>query len=145
VARIYADEDFSRGVIEALRILGHDVLTVQEAGQAEQQIPDAAVLAFAHAHGRAVLTFNRWDFIKLHKRRVEHSGIIACTRDPRTGELALRIHDAIQGELRGLLIRINRPARQAATPPPTSGAAEDEGAKSSGRPKRRIIRPGEGE
>jgi hypothetical protein len=111
VARFYADENFPRPVVEALRLLGHDVLTAHEAGQANQKILDPAVLAFAHARERAVLTINRKHFIRLHHAGAEHSGIIACTEDPLFGELALRIDEATRGELRGQLIRINRPAR----------------------------------
>jgi hypothetical protein len=34
MARLYADEQFPRPVVEHLRSLGHDILTVQEAGNA---------------------------------------------------------------------------------------------------------------
>jgi len=33
MALLYADENFDRRVVERLRQLGHDVLTVQEAGR----------------------------------------------------------------------------------------------------------------
>jgi hypothetical protein len=36
VAALYADENFPLEVVEALRRLGHDVLTALEAGQANQ-------------------------------------------------------------------------------------------------------------
>ncbi len=58
MARLYADENFPLPAVEALRRLGHDVLTAAEAGQAGQGIADDAVLTFAHALGRAVLTHN---------------------------------------------------------------------------------------
>lgn len=47
MARLYADEQFPYEVVENLRNLGHDVLTVQEAGKANLKIPDDEVLAFA--------------------------------------------------------------------------------------------------
>jgi Domain of unknown function (DUF5615) len=47
MARLYADEQYPLPVVEFLRALGHDVLTVQEAGKANQQIPDSDVLTFA--------------------------------------------------------------------------------------------------
>ncbi len=47
MARLYADEQYPYPVVELLRVLGHDVLTVQEAGKANQKIPDSDVLAFA--------------------------------------------------------------------------------------------------
>ncbi|WP_308189070.1 DUF5615 family PIN-like protein [Nostoc mirabile] len=40
MALLYADEGFPKMVTGLLRQFGHDVLTVQEAGQANQQIPD---------------------------------------------------------------------------------------------------------
>jgi len=55
VARLYADEDFPYPVVELPRSLRHDVLTVQEAGNANQKIPDRTVLAFATQENRALL------------------------------------------------------------------------------------------
>lgn len=40
MARLYSDEQFPRRVSELLRTMGHDVLTVQEAGNANLGIPD---------------------------------------------------------------------------------------------------------
>lgn len=113
MARLYADENFPQPVVEALQQLGHDVRTTHEAGQSEQGIPDEAVLAFAHAEGRAVLTLNRRHFIQLHSRQVEHSGIIVCTVDADFAGQAERIDQAIasHGPLVGGLIRVNRPSR----------------------------------
>ncbi|WP_160315350.1 DUF5615 family PIN-like protein [Limnoraphis robusta] len=54
MTRLYADEQFPRQVIENLRALGHDILTVQEAGN--NGLPDEDVLAFATQENRAVLT-----------------------------------------------------------------------------------------
>ena len=45
-------------IVELLRTFGHDVLTVQEAGNGGLGIPDEDVLAFAISHNRAVLTRN---------------------------------------------------------------------------------------
>jgi predicted nuclease of predicted toxin-antitoxin system len=53
-ARLYANENFPRRVIELLRQLGYDVLTVREAGLDNQRINDEAVLAFAIAERRAL-------------------------------------------------------------------------------------------
>ena len=35
MARLYADENFAQPAVERLRELGHDVLTVQDAGKAQ--------------------------------------------------------------------------------------------------------------
>ena len=109
MALLYADEDFDYSVVEALRPLGHDVLTVQEAGRAGGDDPQ--VLADATVAGRAVLTHNRWDFERLHRQDPNHAGIISCTRDEDTDALAARIDQAIAaaGALAGQHIRVNRP------------------------------------
>lgn len=65
--KLYADEQYPYPVVKCLRDLGHDVLTVQEAGLANQRIPDDEVLAFATEIDRAVITQNRKDFIQLHR------------------------------------------------------------------------------
>ena len=111
MAWLYSDEDFSYPVVEELRRLGHDVLTAQEAGQANLGVTDSAVLAFAIAQARAVLTFNRRHFINLHRRIVSHRGIVVCTRDDDVPGLAGRIDLAIRScpGLDGQLLRINRP------------------------------------
>jgi Domain of unknown function (DUF5615) len=109
---LYADEGFPKVVTELLRQLGHDVLTVQEADQANQRMPDDQVLAFATSLRRAVLTVNRDDFIRLHRMNPVHAGIIVCTEDLNRQRLATRIHEAIAAEesLLEKLIRVYRPS-----------------------------------
>ncbi len=111
MALIYSNENFPRPVVEALRRLGHDVLTVVEAGKAEQAISDLEVLSFATGTGRAVLTLNRKHFIRLHIEQPAHGGIIVCTYDPDFVAQAMRIHEVISSyeQLNGQLIRVNRP------------------------------------
>jgi predicted nuclease of predicted toxin-antitoxin system len=113
MARLYADEQFPRIVVKLLLELGHDILTVQEAGKANQRIPDEDVLAFAIADNRALLTINRTDFIRLHNLQPVHTGIIICTEDLNRQRLATQIHEAIINTegLSNQLIRINRPSK----------------------------------
>jgi predicted nuclease of predicted toxin-antitoxin system len=108
MARLYADENFPYAVVVQLRLRGHDVLTVQEAGR--QGSSDAAVLAYAAAAGRAVLTLNRSDFIRLHAQTASHRGIVVCTDDAPLA-LASRIDQALLAcpALDNQLLRINRP------------------------------------
>ncbi len=112
MARLYADEDFSAPVIRHLRQFGHDILTASEAGQAGQGIPDKAVVAFATALGRAVVTFNRRHFIRVHTAGVAHAGIMVCTRDDDVVALAERLHQRLQETptLPGQLLRVTRPS-----------------------------------
>ncbi|MBD2432307.1 MULTISPECIES: DUF5615 family PIN-like protein [Fischerella] len=110
MARLYADEQFPRLVSELLRTMGHDVLTVQEAGNDNLGIPDEEVLAFAIRDNRAVITLNRQDFICLHRANSEHLGIVVCTNDTDRNRMAIRINEALVSEesLKGKLIRVVR-------------------------------------
>jgi hypothetical protein len=113
MARLYSNENFPLPVVESLRALGHDVLTIQETGKADQAQPDAAILDFATSENRAVLTLNRRHFIRLHRDQPAHAGIVVCTVDPDFSGQADRIHQAIsaQGSLSRQLIRVNRPSK----------------------------------
>lgn len=112
MARLYSNENFPLPVVEALRLMGHDVLTTRDAGRANEGIPDDEVLEFAIADGRAVLTHNRQDFIRLHRQRPDHEGIIVCTDNPDFPALAAKIHShlAAMNSLKGQLVRVNRGA-----------------------------------
>jgi predicted nuclease of predicted toxin-antitoxin system len=116
MVRLYADENFELPVVEKLREKGYDILTVQEAGKANQGIPDEEVLAFAVAENRVVITLNYNDFKNLHRRDRNHHGIVICTstrrKDDRDNfaqriDLALRDKDSLAGEL----IRVNLPSK----------------------------------
>lgn len=112
MVRLYANENFPFPVVEELRRLGHDVLTIQETGKAGIAMLDESVLAFARENDRALVTINRRHFIRLHSLSAQHSGIVVCSFDPDFTGLARRIHAAVdaQGSLSGQLIRVNRPA-----------------------------------
>jgi predicted nuclease of predicted toxin-antitoxin system len=111
MARCYANENFPFPTVEALRDLGHNVLTTVESGRAGQAIPDAEVLAFAVAEDRIVITLNRHHFIRLHHTMPTHAGIIVCTFDPDFAALAQRIPTALEAhpQMTGRLVRVNRP------------------------------------
>lgn len=111
MARLYANENFPLPVVQELRRLGHDALTVAETGKAGQKTSDEEVLAFAISEARAVLTLNRKHFFRLHRERPQHAGIIACTYDPNFLAQAGRIDAALHAakKVDGQLIRVNRP------------------------------------
>ena len=110
MAQFYSNENIPLPVVDRLRELGHDVLTIQETGKADQALPDAAVLDFATRENRAVLTLNRLHFIRLHRQQPNHAGIIVCTFDLNFAAQAERIHKAVTDKesLVGQLIRVNR-------------------------------------
>ena len=105
---LYADEDFALPVVEDLRRMGHDVVTAQEDGRTST--PDADILARAHALGRAVLTYNRRHFERLHRQGQEHGGILSAKRDRNFLALAVRIDVALTSLSPGRWsVRVNRP------------------------------------
>jgi len=110
MARLYSNENFPLPVVEELRELGHDVLTIQETGKANQATSDEDVLVFANEKQRILLTLNRRHFIRLHNKRQPHAGVLACTFDPDFSALAKRIDDAIreEGNFSQKVVRINR-------------------------------------
>jgi hypothetical protein len=111
MAQLYANENVPLPVVEELRRFGHDVLTTYESGRAGIAVPDDEVLAFSVAEKRVLLTINRKHFIRLHRQKPDHMGIIVCTFDIDFVALAQCIHDALaaQSDMDGQLIRINRP------------------------------------
>ncbi len=113
MARLFGDENFPLPVVEELRRLGHDVVTMHDPDKARQSMADEAVLDLASADHRAVLTLNRRHFIRLHETGRDHAGIIVCTCDLDFVGQARRIHEAVgqQQQLSGRLLRVNRPAR----------------------------------
>jgi hypothetical protein len=121
MASFYADEHVPFLLVDALRALGHDVLTARDDGRANQGISDTDVLDRATALSRAVLTNNRKHFHRLHRHTPNHGGIVTYTADPDYPALAGRIDAAVAplASLAGQLIKIVRPNPPAtATQPP---------------------------
>ena len=112
MARFYANENFRLPAVEALRKLGHEVITTSDVGQSGQRIADGEVLRFATARKLAVLTLNRRHFIRLHLGLPDHAGMVVCTFDPDFVALAKRVDEAATAcaTLDGQLIRVNRPS-----------------------------------
>ena len=80
MAALFSDENVDLRLVLELRRLGHDVVRAIEIGRANLGIPDPEQLRFATSVGRAVLTFDGWDFIRLHRHDANHAGIVACTK-----------------------------------------------------------------
>lgn len=114
MANFYSNENFPYPTVTELRRLGHDVLTAAEADNANKFIPDERVAEFAHQNGRILLTFNRKDFLKIHRQLTEsgqtHSGIFICTLDLDFKRLAENIHAAALASesFESLLVRVTK-------------------------------------
>ncbi len=108
--RLLADENFPFPVVEALRSLGYDVLTLNDLGKTGQALTDVAVLKLASDDSRAVMTLNRKHFVRLHQSSSDHSGIIVCSFDLDFDGQANRIREAVgqQTSLASQLLRVNR-------------------------------------
>lgn len=82
--RLYLDEDVYSGVALGLRHRGFDVLTTVDAGLAGST--DEEQLNFASLQQRALFTFNRGDFARIHYHLLSvgqsHSGIIVSRQFP---------------------------------------------------------------
>ena len=112
MAFLYTNENFPLPAALELRRLDHDVMTIQASGHASESLSDEAVLSFAVAEERTLVTLNRRHFVQLHAMHPVHAGIIVCSFDSDFGALASRI-DAILRDglpLQGRLMRVNRPA-----------------------------------
>lgn len=108
MAKFYSNENFPIPAVLALRALGHDVVTIQEHGRANESTSDPDVLRAATSEGRVVLTLNRKDFYRLHEQGQAHAGFVECVADPDFSRLAQGIHDLIQaeGEMEGKIARV---------------------------------------
>ena len=108
--KFYGNENLASIIVEKLRELGYDVLTSYEAGNANQGIPDLGVLGYATADNRIVISFNRDDFVVLHKSGINHAGIVVC-KDDRDYVNQVRVLHAYlleQQSLENRLIRIQK-------------------------------------
>ncbi|KAM3102147.1 DUF5615 family PIN-like protein [Phormidesmis sp. 146-12] len=92
MADLDADEQFPQRVVEGLRFLQHNVLTVQEANN--RGLSDEEVLSFATMTGRAVLTLNPRHLIRLHQVQPDHAGIVICRDESDRASMANRISEA---------------------------------------------------
>lgn len=92
---LYTDEHIFRHLARALRARGYDAESCQEAGRASQGISDEDQLACATQAGRAILTENSGDFVRLDvawkRGGREHAGIILTPEIDDFGEVPRRV------------------------------------------------------
>lgn len=77
--RLLLDEMLSAGIAEQLQSRNHDVLAVDKTPEL-RGLPDPDLFAQAQGQGRAMVTYNRDDFLALDReyrsRQQEHHGIV---------------------------------------------------------------------
>lgn len=99
---LYFDEDVSAGIVENLRTRGFDVLSARDAGALGRS--DDEQMLYAVSQRRAVVTHNRVDFEKQHRKFLEggmkHYGVIIVKRrrDAEVVTHLLALLDAVTAE-----------------------------------------------
>ena len=71
--KFLADEHIELSIVNGLKLLGIDAVSVNEAGKRESD--DQEILSFAKENDRVIITRDS-DFVKLHKKGAEHAGIV---------------------------------------------------------------------
>lgn len=106
----YSDENFALNMVNILRSLEYTVMTSYDAEQANRGIPDDEVLRYATQEGLVLITFNRDDFIELHRSGLRHNGIVICKTDRDYERQIKTLHEYLQTQssLENRLIRIKK-------------------------------------
>jgi hypothetical protein len=99
------DAQLSHRIAALLAERGCDAHAITSRGDIPDNLPDAQVLALAHAERRAVVTNNIKDFRPLAAQRIasgeHHSGLILVPSSiPRTKATISPLADAIEGIMR---------------------------------------------
>ena len=82
--KFYTDEHVPTAVVNGLRRRGVDVLTVKEADMLGAS--DEEHLALAKSQGRVIFTQDD-DFLRLHDRGINHSGIVYTSQQTSIGDI----------------------------------------------------------
>lgn len=82
--KFYTDEHVSSSVVKGLRMRGVDVMTTKEAGMLGAS--DEEHIVFAKREGRVIFTQDE-DFLKLHSKGFEHSGIVYADQRTPIGDI----------------------------------------------------------
>ena len=96
---LFADAMMPVKIVNKLRRLGYDVLTLQQfqgTSEPEEGLPDEIVLQVATTRRRAVITINAKDFRMLHWTQPHHQGIIICDETTDYSGRAKEIDEAIK-------------------------------------------------
>ena len=95
--RLYTDEMIDLVLARILAGQGYDVETTPGTGRASQNIDDERQLEYATQQGRAILTFNTRDFVRIDRQWKaggrRHAGIIVSVQLNNMHVLASRVRN----------------------------------------------------
>lgn len=95
--RIYTDEDIVAELAAQLRQHGYDAVSCRDAGNHNRGLSDQQQLEFATSQGRAIVTRNAIDFVRLDVEWKaagrEHSGIICISRNPSIAQMFAKVRN----------------------------------------------------
>ena len=103
--RFYLDEDQNGDLARLLTAQGHEAVYAPAVGRAE--LPDTEHFRYAAAAGLTLVTFNREDFLALHRYWTAlchwgvisqpHAGVLTTFRQIEVGEWSGLLHQFAQG------------------------------------------------
>ena len=86
--KFLADEHIESSIVTGLNLLGIDTISINEAGKRESN--DEEILSWAKDNDRVIITRDS-DFVKLHKKGVEHVGIVFIPKFLAIGKIIVEI------------------------------------------------------
>lgn len=93
--RLFTDEHVHAGLAAALRERGYDAESCQEAGRDNRRVSDDEHLSYTAQQGRAILTNNVADFVRLDREwkaaNRQHAGILVYAQTPSFTALLRRV------------------------------------------------------
>ena len=111
MTRLFADENIPPRIVQGLQDYGVDIITTTDAQLDNRNTSDPEILTYATRVGRAVITFDRGDYKKLHQQSDAHAGIILLKQNmplpmliEKVAALALS-----QSDLKGKVHRVIQP------------------------------------
>ena len=114
MAELLVDVSFPRITTVELRLLGHDVMSLEEDVAGGRYCSDVEVRQTARLTKRILLTLDGRSFARFAPTEDDHPGIIVCDFDPDFVGQAHRIDAmlAARDRLDGQIVRVGRGARR---------------------------------
>ena len=82
--KFLADEHIELSIVTGLKLLGIDIISINEAGKRGSD--DEEILSFAKENDRIVITRDS-DFVKLHSKGISHAGVVFISKFLEIGKV----------------------------------------------------------